>query len=143
MLGLLHRCALICEVSLPVPSSARPPCIRPRQGRCVQPNSGAGACRLSTCSLTLCNRPAGDFGDSAVQGALVHQLRYLASVVTQNFSAFGELLALPKRFAEISGGWWGDAAGCGRQKGPRCCIADTCMTLDLPACPAFGFNLDL
>ncbi|PSC69745.1 ABC transporter D family member 1 [Micractinium conductrix] len=46
----------------------------------------------------------GDFGDTAVQGALVHQLRYLASVVTQNFSAFGELLALPKRFAEISGG---------------------------------------
>jgi hypothetical protein len=47
----------------------------------------------------------GDFGDTAVQGALVHRLRYLASVVTQNFSAFGELLALPKRFAEISGGW--------------------------------------
>ena len=47
--------------------------------------------------------PPGDFGDTAVQGALVHQLRYLASVVTQNFSAFGELLALPKRFAEISG----------------------------------------
>ncbi|KAL4445411.1 hypothetical protein ABPG77_011236 [Micractinium sp. CCAP 211/92] len=46
----------------------------------------------------------GDFGDTAVQGALVHRLRYLASVVTQNFSAFGELLALPKRFAEISGG---------------------------------------
>jgi ABC-type uncharacterized transport system fused permease/ATPase subunit len=46
----------------------------------------------------------GDFGDTAVQGQLVHQLRYLASVVTQNFTSFGELLAMPKRFAEISGG---------------------------------------
>lgn len=45
-----------------------------------------------------------DFGDSAFQGHLVLQIRYLASVVTQCFSAFGELLALPKRFAEISGG---------------------------------------
>jgi hypothetical protein len=31
-------------------------------------------------------------------------MRYLASVVTQCFSAFGELLALNKRFAELSGG---------------------------------------
>lgn len=53
----------------------------------------------------------GDFGDTAVQGRLVHQLRYLASVVTQNFSAFGELLAMPKRFAEISGGWVGGVGG--------------------------------
>lgn len=46
----------------------------------------------------------GDFGSTAFQGALVHNIRYLASVVTQCFTAFGELLALPKRFAEISGG---------------------------------------
>lgn len=46
----------------------------------------------------------GDFRSTAFQGALVHNIRYLASVVTQCFSAFGELLALPKRFAEISGG---------------------------------------
>jgi len=45
-----------------------------------------------------------DFGDSSFQGHLVLQIRYLASVVTQCFSSFGELLALPKRFAEISGG---------------------------------------
>lgn len=45
-----------------------------------------------------------EFGDSAFQGQLVLQIRYLASVVTQCFSAFGELLALPRRFAEISGG---------------------------------------
>lgn len=45
----------------------------------------------------------GDFGNTAFQGALVHNIRYLASVVTQCFSAVGELLAMPKRFAEISG----------------------------------------
>lgn len=44
-----------------------------------------------------------DFGDSKFQGYLVLQMRYLASVVTQCFSAFGDILALPKRFAEISG----------------------------------------
>ena len=31
-------------------------------------------------------------------------MRYLASVVTTCFSSFGELLALNKRFAELSGG---------------------------------------
>ena len=31
-------------------------------------------------------------------------MRYLASVVTACFSSFGELLALHKRFAELSGG---------------------------------------
>ena len=41
----------------------------------------------------------------------MHKIRYLASVVTQNFSAFGELLAMPKRFAEISGGWVGWLVG--------------------------------
>lgn len=46
----------------------------------------------------------GNFADTLVQGALVHDMRYLASVVTQCFTAFGELLALPKRFSEISGG---------------------------------------
>ena len=51
--------------------------------------------------------PAGDFGDTATQGVLVHDMRYLASIVTQCFTAFGELLAMPKRFAELSGG-----AGC-------------------------------
>ncbi|KAK9820297.1 hypothetical protein WJX72_008694 [[Myrmecia] bisecta] len=45
-----------------------------------------------------------DFADTAVQSVLVHDMRYLASVVTQCFTAFGELLALNKRFAELSGG---------------------------------------
>jgi len=31
-------------------------------------------------------------------------MRYLASVVTQCFTSFGELLALNKRFAELTGG---------------------------------------
>ena len=31
-------------------------------------------------------------------------MRYLASVVTQCFTAFGELLGMQKRFAELSGG---------------------------------------
>ncbi|KAK9846568.1 hypothetical protein WJX81_006713 [Elliptochloris bilobata] len=46
----------------------------------------------------------GDFADTAVQGTLVNDMRYLASVVTQCFTAFGELLALHKRFAELTGG---------------------------------------
>jgi hypothetical protein len=39
-----------------------------------------------------------------LQGQLVNDMRYLASVVTQCFTAFGELLALNKRFAELTGG---------------------------------------
>jgi len=34
----------------------------------------------------------------------VSEMRYLASVVTQCFTAFGELLGMQKRFAELSGG---------------------------------------
>ena len=39
-----------------------------------------------------------------MQGLLVHNMRYLSSVVSNCFTAFGELLALNKRFAELSGG---------------------------------------
>ena len=39
-----------------------------------------------------------------VQGHLVMNMRYLASVVTQCFQAFGELLALQQHFVELSGG---------------------------------------
>ena len=48
--------------------------------------------------------PAGDFASTDVQGRLVSEMRYLASVVTQCFTAFGELLGMQKRFAELSGG---------------------------------------
>ncbi len=48
---------------------------------------------------------SGDFEQgSAAQGRLVDKMRYLASVVTTCFTSFGELLALTKRFNEISGG---------------------------------------
>ena len=47
---------------------------------------------------------AGDPASTAVQGQLVSEMRYLASVVTQCFTAFGELLGMQKRFAELSGG---------------------------------------
>ena len=46
----------------------------------------------------------GDPASTAVQGQLVSEMRYLASVVTQCFTAFGELLGMQKRFAELSGG---------------------------------------
>ena len=39
-----------------------------------------------------------------MQGDLVKNMRYLASVVTNCFQAFGELLALQKHFVELSGG---------------------------------------
>ena len=45
-----------------------------------------------------------DASDVAAQGRLVNDMRYLAGVVTACFSAFGELLALGKRLAELGGG---------------------------------------
>jgi ABC-type uncharacterized transport system fused permease/ATPase subunit len=45
-----------------------------------------------------------DEDDTERQGDVVHNMRYLASVVTQCFSAFGEILGLSKRVAELSGG---------------------------------------
>ena len=53
--------------------------------------------------LYALDHPAAD-GDTATQGALVNDMRYLAGVVTACFSAFGELLALHKRVAEMGGG---------------------------------------
>ena len=47
---------------------------------------------------------ASDTDDTARQGLVVHNMRYLASVVTQCFTAFGEILGLQKRVAELSGG---------------------------------------
>lgn len=39
-----------------------------------------------------------------VQGQLAHDLRFLASVVSQSFLAFGDLLELYRKFLEITGG---------------------------------------
>jgi len=40
----------------------------------------------------------------STQGELAHALRYLASVVSQSFLAFGDILELHKKFVELSGG---------------------------------------
>lgn len=37
-------------------------------------------------------------------GELAHALRFLASVVSQSFLAFGDILELHKTFLELSGG---------------------------------------
>ena len=37
-------------------------------------------------------------------GDLAHALRFLASVVSQSFLAFGDILELHKKFIELSGG---------------------------------------
>uniref|UniRef100_A0A6N2ND68 ABC transporter domain-containing protein n=1 Tax=Salix viminalis TaxID=40686 RepID=A0A6N2ND68_SALVM len=45
----------------------------------------------------------GDRAMSSTQGELAHALRYLASVVSQSFFAFENILELHKKFAELSG----------------------------------------
>nr|CAB3479540.1 unnamed protein product [Digitaria exilis] len=46
----------------------------------------------------------GDRALTSTQGELAHALRFLASVVSQSFIAFGDILELHKRFLELSGG---------------------------------------
>ncbi|KAF5196503.1 Abc transporter d family member, partial [Thalictrum thalictroides] len=46
----------------------------------------------------------GDRALTSTQGELAHALRFLASVVSQSFLAFGDILELHKKFAELSGG---------------------------------------
>lgn len=41
---------------------------------------------------------------SCFLGELAHALRFLASVVSQSFLAFGDILELHKKFVELSGG---------------------------------------
>ena len=62
--------------------------------QCSQPDQHGPPCHR-----ILCQAPV-----SCMQGLLVHNMRYLSSVVSNCFTAFGELLALNKRFAELSGG---------------------------------------
>lgn len=51
--------------------------------------------RLHQVAALMCRlQRAGNFSDTAVQGKLVHDMRYLASVVTNCFGAFGELLGM-------------------------------------------------
>lgn len=46
----------------------------------------------------------GDRALTSTQGELAHALRFLASVVSQSFLAFGDILELNKKFVELSGG---------------------------------------
>eukprot|EP00249_Psilotum_nudum_P023443 c28874_g1_i1 orf=721-4785(+) len=46
----------------------------------------------------------GNRASTSVQGELAHALRFLASVVSQSFLAFGDILELYRKFLELSGG---------------------------------------
>ncbi|XP_061336567.1 ABC transporter D family member 1 [Gastrolobium bilobum] len=46
----------------------------------------------------------GDRASISTQGELAHALRFLASVVSQSFLAFGDILELHRKFVELSGG---------------------------------------
>ncbi|XP_039123082.1 ABC transporter D family member 1-like isoform X1 [Dioscorea cayenensis subsp. rotundata] len=46
----------------------------------------------------------GDRALTSTQGELAHALRFLASVVSQSFLAFGDILELHKKYLELSGG---------------------------------------
>ncbi|XP_066356803.1 ABC transporter D family member 1-like [Miscanthus floridulus] len=55
-------------------------------------------------SLLYALEHKGDRALSSTQGELAHALRFLASVVSQSFIAFGDILELHKKFLELSGG---------------------------------------
>ncbi|WOL18839.1 ABC transporter D family member 1-like [Canna indica] len=55
-------------------------------------------------SLLYALEHKGDRALTSTQGELAHALRFLASVVSQSFLAFGDILELHKKFLELSGG---------------------------------------
>ncbi|XP_041002944.1 ABC transporter D family member 1 isoform X2 [Juglans microcarpa x Juglans regia] len=55
-------------------------------------------------SLLYAMEHKGDRALVSTQGELAHALRFLASVVSQSFLAFGDILELHKTFLELSGG---------------------------------------
>ncbi|KAJ8765454.1 hypothetical protein K2173_014576 [Erythroxylum novogranatense] len=55
-------------------------------------------------SLLYALEHTGDRAMTSTQGELAHALRFLASVVSQSFLAFGDILELHKKFLELSGG---------------------------------------
>jgi len=55
-------------------------------------------------SLLYALEHKGDRALTSTQGELAHALRFLASVVSQSFIAFGDILELHKKFLELSGG---------------------------------------
>ncbi|KAJ9162840.1 hypothetical protein P3X46_022582 [Hevea brasiliensis] len=54
-------------------------------------------------SLLYAMEHKGDRAQVSTQGELAHALRFLASVVSQSFLAFGDILELHKKFLELSG----------------------------------------
>ncbi|XP_037493879.1 ABC transporter D family member 1-like [Jatropha curcas] len=54
-------------------------------------------------SLLYAMEHKGDRASISTQGELAHALRFLASVVSQSFLAFGDILELHKKFLELSG----------------------------------------
>ncbi|GAB2210132.1 hypothetical protein Droror1_Dr00015390 [Drosera rotundifolia] len=55
-------------------------------------------------SLLYALEHKGDRSLTSTQGELAHALRFLASVVSQSFLAFGDILELHRKFLELSGG---------------------------------------
>ncbi|CAA2998788.1 ABC transporter D family member 1 [Olea europaea subsp. europaea] len=55
-------------------------------------------------SLLYAMEHKGDRAKTSTQGELAHALRFLASVVSQSFLAFGDILELHRKFLELSGG---------------------------------------
>ncbi|KAK7358975.1 hypothetical protein VNO77_00918 [Canavalia gladiata] len=55
-------------------------------------------------SLLYAMEHKGDRASVTTQGELAHALRFLASVVSQSFLAFGDILELHRKFVELSGG---------------------------------------
>lgn len=55
-------------------------------------------------SLLYALEQNGDRALTSTQGELAHALRFLASVVSQSFLAFGDILELHRKFLELSGG---------------------------------------
>ncbi|KAL5988337.1 ATP-binding cassette sub- D member 1 [Asimina triloba] len=55
-------------------------------------------------SLLYAMEHKGDRALTSTQGELAHALRFLASVVSQSFMAFGDILELHRKFLELSGG---------------------------------------
>jgi ABC-type uncharacterized transport system fused permease/ATPase subunit len=55
-------------------------------------------------SLLYAVEHKGDRALTSTQGELAHALRFLASVVSQSFLAFGDILELNRKYVELSGG---------------------------------------
>ncbi|XP_078434901.1 peroxisomal ABC transporter 1 [Wolffia australiana] len=55
-------------------------------------------------SLLYAMEHQGDRALTSTQGELAHALRFLASVVSQSFLAFGDILELNRKFLELTGG---------------------------------------